>query len=153
MLLALMGLCVLAACATGLQTRMKSEGIVFETGKSRRAVMDAISEVGIEDGYTVGSVSDTEGTVIFNPRNMLDGTLSKKITGNSLAIQSKRSTYNHLIQLSARVSSDGVVQLKALVMVSGLNGLVDSDKSEKLARYYEKKIMQELRKRPPKPLT
>ena len=114
--------------------------------------MDAISEVGIEDGYTVDSVSDKEGTVIFNPRNMLDGTLSRKITGNSLAIQSKRSTLNHLIQLSARVSSDGVVQLKALVMVSGINGPVDGDKSEELARYYEKKIMQELRKRPPKPL-
>jgi len=152
MLLALIGLCVFTACATGLQTPTKSEGIVFETGKSRRAVMDAIVEVGTEDGYTVDSVSDTEGTVIFKPRKMLDGALTRRITGNNAALQTKRSTLNHLIQFSARVSREGVVELKTFVMVSGPDSPVDTNKSEKLARYYEKKITQELRKRPPKPL-
>jgi hypothetical protein len=150
MLLALIGLCGLVACATVSQTQMKPEGIVFETGKSRRAVMDAIVEVAIDDGYTVASISDTEGTITFDPRKMLDGTLNKKTTGNDWNIQTRGSTFNRLIQFSARVSKHGVVQLKTLVMVSGLNGPVDSDRSEKLARYYEKKIIQELRRRPPK---
>jgi len=152
MVLALIGLCVFLACATGPQTDMETEEIVFETGSSRRSVMDAIVEVAVDDGYTVESVSDKDGIIIFNPRKMLVGTLSKKITGNDWNIQSRGSTFNHLIQFSARVGKDGVVALKALVMVSGLNSPVDGDKSEKLARYYEKKVMRELRRRPPKSL-
>jgi hypothetical protein len=150
MALALIGLCGFVACATGPQTQMKPDGIVFETGKSRRAVMDAIVEVAIDDGYTVASISDTDGTISFDPRKMLDGTLSQKITGNDSALQTKKSTFNHLIQFSACVSKEGVVRLKTLVMISGLNGPVDSDKSEKLARYYEKRILRELRTRRPK---
>ncbi len=148
---ALIALTVCAACAAGMkQTEEGSQGIVFETGKSRRAVMDAIVEVAIDDGYTVDSTSEADGTIIFNPRKMLDGTLSQKITGNELALQSKPSTLNHLIQFSARVSKDGVVTLKTLVMISGLDSPVDSDRSEGLARYYEKRIMKALRTPPPK---
>lgn len=147
---ALIALIVCAACAAGPHPQTEAQGIVFETGKSRRAVMDAIVEVAIDDGYTVHSISDADGTIIFNPRKMLDGTLSQKITGNDSALQTKRSTLNHLIQFSARVSGDGVVQLKAFVMISELDGPVDVDKSEKLARYYEKRIMKALRTPPPK---
>jgi hypothetical protein len=87
--------------------------------------------------------------ITFNPRKMLDGTLYIKITGNDSALQTKRSTFNHLIQFSARVSRDGVVELKTLVMISGLDGPVDAEKSERLARHYEKRIMKVLRTQPP----
>jgi hypothetical protein len=146
----LIAVSLFAACAGGNRTQTAPQGIVFETGKSRRAVMDTIVEVAMDDGYTIDSTSDADGTIICNPRKMLDGTLSMKITGNDLALQSKRSTLNHLIQFSARVSRDGVVELKTLVMVSGLKGPVDMDRSEKLARYYEKKIMKVLRTPAPK---
>ncbi len=150
MVLALIGVSLFVACAAGNRTQTGAQGIVFETGKNRRAVMDAIVEVAIDDGYTVHSISDADGRIIFDPRKMLDGTLSMKITGNDSALQTKRSTFNHLIQFSAHVSRDGVVELKTLVMVSGLNSPVDADKSEKLARYYEKRIMKVLRTTPPK---
>ena len=141
-----------AACATGYHAQTEAEGIVFETGKSRRAVMDAISEVVIDDGYTVGATSDREGTIVCNPRHMLDGILTEKMSGEDWGRTSKKATLNHLIQFSARVSEDGVVELKTLVMVSGAEGLVDPVKSEKLARYYEKRIMKVLLTPRPKPL-
>lgn len=149
-ILALIGLSIVMACAAGKQTQVNSHGIVFETGKSRRVVMDAIVQVGTEDGYTVDSVSQKDGLIVFKPRKMLDGILSQKISDKNWDIQTKRSTFNHLIRFSAAVSQKGVVELKTLVMVSGLDGPVDSDKSEKLARYYEREIMRVLRTPRPK---
>lgn len=148
--LTLIGLSVFMACATDSQTQMRPEGIVFETGKSRRAAMDAIVDVAVDDGYAVDSTSDADGTIIFFPRKMLDGALTRRITGDDMALQTKRSTLNHLIQFSARVSKEGVVELKAFVMVSGPDGPVDRDKSEKLARYYEREIMRFLSRTHPK---
>jgi len=141
-----------AACATGYHAQTEAKGIVFETGKSRRAVMDAIIEVAMDDGYTVGPTSDTEGTIVCNPRQMMDGILTEKMSGEEWSRTPKKATFSHLIQFSARVSKDGVVELKTLVMVSGAEGPVDPAKSEKLARYYEKRIMKVLRTPPPKPL-
>ena len=149
-LFALIGLSVLVACAAGTQTEMGPQGIVFETGKSRKAVMDAIVQVATDDGFTIGSVKQADGMIICKPRKMLDGVLSQKIEGGNWNMQTKSSTFNHLIQFSAAVSTQGVVELKTLVMVSRINGPVDSNKSEKLARYYEKRIMKVLRTPPAK---
>lgn len=152
MIWTLLALALCVACAAGSYPETEGKGIVFETGKSRRAVMDAIIDVAIDDGYIVASTSDADGTIIFNPRQMLDGILSQKTTANDWSMQSKKSTLNHFIQFSARVNKEGIVELKSLVMVSGLDSPVDEDKSEKLARYYEKRIMKELRRERPKPL-
>jgi hypothetical protein len=149
-LLALIGLSFFMACAAGRQTQPVPQGVVFETGKRRQAVMDAIVQVGVEDGYAVGSISQEDGVIVFKPRKMLDGILSQKISGRDWNMQTKSSTLNHLIQFSAGVSQKGVVELKAFVVVSGLNGPVDSDRSEKLGRYYEQKIMRVLRTPLPK---
>lgn len=146
-LMALIGVSLLTACATDAPTRMASEEITFETQKNRQLVMDVIVDVGTDDGFTVGSVSQKEGRIVFKPRKMLNGVLSEKISDNNWAIQTKRSTFNHLIQFSADVSYDGIVKLKTLVMISGLKGPVDAEKSERLARYYKQKILRVLRQK------
>jgi hypothetical protein len=149
--LALIGLFFLSACAAGPQPMQNvPQGITFETGKGRLKVMDAIVEVAIDDGYTVHSTSDPDGSVIFNDRKMLDGALTRRITGNNLALQTKRSTLNHLIQFSARVSKEGVVELKTLVRATGPDSAIDRDRSDRLARYYEGKIMRFLNTPRPK---
>jgi hypothetical protein len=150
-LLTLIGLSLLAACAAGPQPiKDVPQGIIFETGKGRHTVMNAILEVGMEDGYTVYSTSEADGTVLFNDRKMLDGALNRRITGNALALQTKRSTLNHLIQFSARVGNNGVVQLKTLVRVSGPGSAIDRDRSEKLARYYKQEIIRFLNRKTPR---
>ena len=126
---------VFIACAAGNRTQTGPQGIVFETGKSREAVIKAIVQVATDDGITIGAVNHADGRVTFKAREMLDGVLSQKTEGRNWDVQTKRSIFNHLIQFSADVSPQGVVKLKTLVMVSGINGPVDTDKSEKLARY------------------
>ena len=150
MLFVLISLSVFVACAAGTQIQTGPQGIRFETGKSRQAVMDVIIQVATEDGYTIGPVNQSDGMITCEPRKMLDGVLSRKIEGGNWNMQTKQSTLNHLIQFSAVVSRSGVVELKSLVMVSGVNGPVDRNKSEKLARYYEKEIMKILRTPRPK---
>ena len=150
LVLALIGASLFVACAAGNRTPTDAQGIFFETQKSRRAVMDAIIQVATDDGFTVSSDSEKDGKILFNPREMLDGILSEKISERDWNIQSKRAALNRLIQVSAIVGTHGGVELKTLVMVSGLNGPVDTEKSEKLARYYEEKIMKALRTSPPK---
>ena len=147
----LMLICVFFfGCATGQQPLPTSEGIVFETGKSRKVVMHAIINLIEDDGFSVGSSNEKQGIIICKPRKMLNGVLMEKIEGSSWGIQSKASTFNHLIQFSANVSPDGIVKLEALVMATGSAHSIDSDKSEKLARYYEKKIKKVLRQRIPR---
>jgi len=149
-LVAGVGVALLAGCVTAAPKQTAPQGITFETGKSRRAVMDVIVDVGTDDGFTVGSISQKGGRIVFKPRKMLDGVLSKKTSDSTWAIQTKGSTFNRLIQFSADVSEDGVVKLKTLVMVSGLDGPVDNEKSQKLARYYEQRILRVLRTPRPK---
>ena len=135
----------LLGCAAGQQPQSASEGVIFETGKGRKAVMDTIIRVVENEGFKVGSANENQGTIVCKPRKMLDGVLTEKTEGKPWAIPTKASTLNHLIQFSAHVSPGGVVKLKALVMSTGASHAVDRDKSEKLARYCEKKIMKALR--------
>jgi len=135
----------LFGCAAGQQRQPTSEGITFETGKSRKVVMNAIKKVVDNDGFSVGSANEHQGILVCNPRKMLDGVLTEKTEGKSWNMQTKASTLNHRIQFSANVSPDGIVKLKTLVMATGAAHSIDNDKSEKLARYYEKKIKKALR--------
>ena len=137
-------------CASGQQPQTTSEGIVFETGKSRKAVMRSIINVIEDEGFKVASSNEKQGIIVCKPRKMLDGVLTEKTEGKSWSIQTKASTLNHLIQFSANVSPDGVVKLETLVMATGATHSIDSDKSEKLARYYEKKIKKALSRRTPR---
>ena len=147
----LMLICVLFfGCASGQQSQPTSEGIVFETGKSRKAVMRVIINVIEDDGFSVGSSNEKQGIIVCKPRKMLNGVLAEKTEGSSWGIQSKASTFNHLIQFSANISPDGIVKLKTLVMATGSAHSIDRDKSEKLARYYEKKIEKILRRGTPR---
>jgi len=132
-------------CAADQQPQSTSEGIVFETGKSRKVVMRAIINVIEDEGFSVGSANENQGIIVCKPRKMLDGVLMEKIEGTSWNVQTKASTFNHRIQFSANVSPDGIVKLETLVMATGASHSIDSDKSEKLARYYEKKIKETLR--------
>ena len=146
----LMLICVFfLGCATSPQ-QPAFEPTVFETGKSRQVVMHAIIKVIEDDGFSVDSSNEKQGIIVCKPRTMLVGILREKTEGTSWSIQSKASTGNHLIQFSAIVSQDGIVKLKALVMEAGLKSSVDSDKSEKLAGYYEKKIKKLLRRGTPR---
>jgi len=135
----------LFGCAAGQQPQPTPEGITFETGKSRKAVMSAIIKVVDDDGFSVGSTNEKQGIIVCKPREMLDGVLTEKTEGKSWTIQTKASTFNHRIQLSANVSPDGIVKLETFVMVTNSAHSIDRDKSEKLARYYEKKIKKALR--------
>jgi len=135
----------LFGCAAGQQRQPTSEGITFETGKSREVVINAIKKVVDNDGFSVGSANEHQGIIVCNPRKMLNGVLTEKIEGTLWNIQSKASTFNHRIQFSANVSPDGIVKLETLVMATNAAHSIDSDKSEKLARYYEKKIKEALR--------
>ena len=135
----------LFGCAAGQQPQPTAEGITFETGKSRKAVMNAIIKVVDDDGFSVGSANENQGIIVCKPRKMLDGVLMEKIEGTSWNVQTKASTFNHRIQFSANVSPDGIVKLETLVMATDAAHSIDSDKSEKLARYYEKKIKETLR--------
>jgi len=133
------------SCASGQQQQTTSEGITFETGKSRKVVMRAIINVIEDEDFKVGSSNEKQGIIVCKPRKMLDGVLTEKTEGKSWSIQTKASTLNRRIQFSANVSPDGIVKLETLVMATGGSHSIDSDKSEKLARYYEKKIKETLR--------
>jgi hypothetical protein len=135
----------LFGCAAGQQPQPSYEGITFETGKSRKAVMSAIIKVVDDEGFKVSSSSEKQGTIVCKPRKMLNGVLAEKTEGKSWGIQTKASTFNHRIQFSANVSPDGVVKLETPVMATNAANSLDRDKSEKLARYYEKKIRKDLR--------
>ena len=107
--------------------------------------MNAIIKVVDDDGFSVGSANENQGIIVCKPRKMLDGVLMEKIEGTSWNVQTKASTFNHRIQFSANVIPDGIVKLETLVMATDAAHSIDSDKSEKLARYYEKKIKETLR--------
>jgi hypothetical protein len=134
----------LLGCAAGQQPQLTYEGITFETGKSRKVVMHAIINVVEDEGFSVGSSNEKQGIIVCEPRKMLDGVLTEKTEGKSWNIQTKASTFNHRIQFSANVSPDGIVKLETLVMATNAAHSIDRDKSEKLARYYEKKIKKAL---------
>ncbi len=136
----------LFGCAAGQQPEPVFEGVHFETGKSGKAVMNAIIKVADGDGFKVGSVKEKQGIIVFKPREMLNGVLMEKIQGTSWNVKTMASTFNHRIQFSANVSPDGVVKLKTLVMATNAPDSMDRDKSEKLTRYYEKKILETLRR-------
>jgi hypothetical protein len=138
----------LLSCASGQQPRPTSEGIIFETGKSRKNVMYAIIKVVEDEGFSVDSASEKKGIIVCEPRKMLSGVLTEKTEGRPWNIQTQASTFNYRILLSANVSPDGVVKLETLVMATGAAHSLDKDKSEKLAKYYEKKIKKALRHRP-----
>ena len=106
-----------------------------------RAIINMIED----EGFSVGSSNEKQGIIVCKPRKMLDGVLTEKTEGKSWSIQTKASTLNHRIQFSANVSPDGTVKLETLVMATNAAHSIDSDKSEKLARYYEKKIKKTLR--------
>jgi hypothetical protein len=131
-------------CATYPQTRVTSEGIRFETGTTRRAVMDVISDVTEDEGFTIEKIDESQGVIICKPRKMLNGILWEKTEGKQWNIQSKAAAYNHEIRFSATVSREGIVELRAIVITSGLDKSIDTKASEKLARYYERKIKQKI---------
>ena len=135
----------LLGCAADQNRQPTSEGITFETGKSRKIVMHTIIKVVDDEGYSVGSTNKKQGIIVCKPRKMLDGVLTEKTEGKSWNMQTKASTLNHRIQFSANVSRDGIVKLKTLVMATGAAHSIDNDKSENLARYYENKIKKALR--------
>jgi len=149
----LLFLCLLLfGCATKqtnpevvLQETNRVEGISFETGKAKAAVMNVIMEIVMDDGFDVDPITDETGNIVCNPRFMLSGILLEKTEGKNWNIQSKRSTSNYQVYLSAHVSDRGAVQLKAVVLEPGLGKSVDYPKSEKLAEYYEKAIKKKLR--------
>jgi len=136
----------LFGCASGQQPQRNSEGIIFETGKSRNIVMHAIIKVIKNEGFKVDYANEEKGIVVCKPREMLDGVLKEKTEGTPWNIQTYASTQNHQIRFSANVEPDGVVKLKTLVMVTSSADSIDRQKSEKLARYYENKIKEVLRK-------
>ena len=131
-----------------LKETNRVEGITFETGKSRDKVMDTIMEIVMDDGFDVDPITDAKQGIVCRPRFMLNGILMEKTEGEGWDIQSKRSTMNYRVLLSAQVSEKGVVQLNAVVFEQGSDNVIDYQKSEKLAAYYEKLIKRKLHIRP-----
>lgn len=139
-------MCVsLLGCASGQRLQPAPEGIVFETAKSRKMVMRSIMHVMEDEGFKIGSSNEKQGIIVCKPRDMLNGVLREKTDGIPWNIQTRVSTLNHRILFSAKVSPSGVVKLKTIVMATTAAHSVDRDKSQKLARYYEKKIKKVLR--------
>jgi len=136
----------LVGCASGRQPQTTYEGITFETGRSRKIVMHAIIEVVRNEGFEVAYANERKGVVVCKPREMLDGVLREKTEGTPWKLQFHSETLNSRIQFSANVNPDGVVRLKTLVMVTDAADSFESQKSEKLARYYENKIKEALRR-------
>ncbi|MCG6881975.1 MAG: hypothetical protein LJE96_22875 [Deltaproteobacteria bacterium] len=136
----------LVGCASGQQPQPTFEGITFETDKSRKIVMHAIIEVVRNEGFEVAYANEKKGVVVCKPREMLDGVLREKTEGTPWNLQFHSETLNSRIQFSANVNPDGVVTLKTLVMVTDAPDSFESHKSEKLARYYENRIKEALRR-------
>jgi hypothetical protein len=134
------------ACASSQRPQTPFDGITFETGKSRKMVMQAIMEVIHIEGFKVAYINEQNGMIGCKPRMMLNGVLQEKIKGTQWNMQTFASTLNHRIEFSAKVNPDGVVKLKALVMETSAPGSVDGNTSEKLTRYYENRIKEVLRK-------
>jgi hypothetical protein len=142
----LMACVILVGCASGQQPKTDYEGITFETGKSRKMVMHAIIEVARNDGYKVAYTNEKKGVVVCKPREMLDGVLRERTQGKQWKLQFHSETLNSQIHFSAKVSPDGVVKLKTLVFVTAAADSFESQKSEALARYYENRIKETLRR-------
>ena len=136
----------LFGCASGQQPQPTSEGITFETGKSREIVVQAIIEVVESDGYKVAYANEKEGAIRCKTRAMINGVLKAKTDGTPWKLQFQSQTLNSQIHFSANVSPDGVVKLKTLVMATNSPDSLYPEKSEKLARYYENKIKEALRR-------
>ena len=133
-------------CASGQQPQPTFESITFETGKSRKIVMQAIIEVVEGDGYKVAYANEKEGVIRCKPREMLNGVLKEKTSGTPWKLQFQSETLNSQIRFSANVNPDGVVKLKTLVMATSSPDSLYPQKSEKLARYYEDRIREALRR-------
>ncbi|MCF8128173.1 MAG: hypothetical protein K9N10_06640 [Deltaproteobacteria bacterium] len=136
----------LFGCASGQQPQPTSESITFETGKSRKIVMQTIIEVVNGDGYKVAYANENEGIIRCKPREMLNGVLKEKTNGTPWKLQFQSETLNSQIRFSANVNPDGIVKLKTLVMATNSPDSLYPQKSEKLARYYENKIKEALRR-------
>ncbi len=133
-------------CASGQKPQTNHEGITFETGKSRKIVVQAIIEVVESDGYKVAYANEKEGVIRCKTRAMINGVLTAKTDGTPWKLQFQSQTLNSQIHFSASVNPDGVVKLKTLVMATDSPDSLYPQKSQKLARYYEDKIKEALRK-------
>jgi hypothetical protein len=138
--------------AAVLQETDRVEGVTFETGKVKGAVMNVIMDIVMDDGFDVDPITDETGNIVCKPRVMLSGILQEKTDGKKWSMPSKRATLNCRILLSAHVSEKGVAQLKAVVMEPGFGKSIDREKSEKLAEYYERMIKKKLGIRPARTL-
>lgn len=138
---------LLFACATDKHTGVAPREITFETGVSRKAAMNAITDVIMDDGFTIDRVNEKDGTITCKPRVMLYGVLRAKTDKHPPVLQRKSDTYNNEVQFSAKVSREGIVTLKTLVSVPGFGKPFDRDRSKKLAGYYEKRIMQRIKQK------
>jgi len=136
----------LFACATDKHTGMTPRGITFETGVSRKVAMNTITDVIMDDGFTIKRMNEKDGTIICKPRVMLYGVLRAKTDKHPPVLQRKLDTYNNEIKFSAEVNREGIVTLKTVVGVPGFGKPFDLDMSEKLARYYEKRIIQRIKR-------
>jgi len=128
-------------CATSQEIKVATEGITFETGMSREAVMDAIIKVTNDEGFAIATISEKYGIITCQPKNMPTGEMLKKTGDSAWGWTSKVSAWVHEVQFSANVSETGVVRLRVVVgMNTPEHKTVDSYRSAKLARYYEQKI-------------
>jgi hypothetical protein len=136
----------LFGCASGQKPQTLNEEITFQTGKTRKIVMHAIIDVVRNDGYEIAYANEKKGEIRCKPREMLNGVLKEKTQGTQWNLQFHSYTLNSRILFSAHVTPDGVVRLKTLVMATKSPDSLYSQKSQKLARYYENKIKEALGK-------
>lgn len=158
-LLGLFLLLGLLSCTTMEQRQQATEGITFETNKSRENVIGVIVQVLSEEGFTIDTINEKYGLVNAKPQIMLTGELMKKVGEPGAGFVGTNTHLNHTIEFAATISEQGTVRLKALaydieeenffdVILQNRNAprsrSVDVSRSLKLNDYYAKRIKERL---------
>lgn len=105
-------LLVIFGCATPQQHRQATEGVTFETGKDRAAVIESIVQVLTNEGFVIDNINEKYGLVNCKPNTILTGELMKKLGEPGGGWISTNAHLTHTIEFSATVSSQGQVRLK-----------------------------------------
>lgn len=105
---------LLVSCATPQQREQATQGVTFETGKSREAVMDATIQLLTEEGFSIDTINEKYGIVNTKPQIILTGELMKKLGEPGSGFVATNTHLNHTIEFSATISKEGSVHLKSL---------------------------------------
>lgn len=149
----------IVSCATTQQQIQATEGIYFETGKTRDEVMDALVQVLTEEGFAIDIINEKFGIINTKPLTILTGALMTKLGELGGSFVGTNQNITHKIDFTANITKQGRLRIKTTArQVKDENIMdtimlnknarrsesIDIIRTNKLNEYYLKKIKERL---------